>query len=251
MTTLTEVKERPILFSTPMVKAIIENRKRVARRVIKPQPVPCNHECYVDADWKNEPTKWEAFDDHPDEWYCSYCGNGVDYGGNGMKCPYGKPGDVLWVRETWAIEKYFNGLTEECFPIYRADYGDEPVAWNWKPSIHMPRAACRLRLEIVSITVERLQDITEEDAKREGCRPVEYEDYWEGYFKQDDGSLYHASKGLGSDPPPPDMINPTKVSVKSLNKTAKQSFETLWQSINGPDSWNANPWVWRIFFRKL
>lgn len=234
MTTLTEVKERPILFSTPMIKAILEGRKTVTRRVIKPHPVPCNHEGYVEAVWKNDPTKWKAFDDHPDRWYCSYCGNGVDYGGNGMKCPYGKPGDVLWVRETWS-KIHYEGVDENLTYIFKADWTGDAVKGIWKPSIHMPRAACRLRLEIVSITVERLQDITEEDAIREGI--LFYDDSILGRRFKDyeaDASAYGH----------PDHDYPTL-------STARESFFTLWQSINGPESWNANPWVWRIEFKRI
>src|SRR5689334_11061640 len=95
-------KEIPILFSTPMVRAILDGRKTMTRRIVKPQPKDCssNHKAYEEAEWKNEPPKFIS-DKGENAWFCLYCGNGVNPDGSALKCPYGKPGDLLWVRETF------------------------------------------------------------------------------------------------------------------------------------------------------
>lgn len=211
--------ERPMLYSTDMVKAILEERKNKTRRM----------------------TGLQEINAAPDEWKLFAVGKGQALGkgmvtmagfesptkGGFIPCPYGKPGDVLWVRETFADEKYFNGLTEECFPIFKTDYVG-PVAWNWKPSIHMPKDYARIWLRIMDIRVERLQDITEDDAIAEGV--IEYEDgTYHNYFTQ---------KGLRH-----------KDGVEIL--LAKGSFQSLWASINGQNSWDFNPWVWVLSFHVL
>ena len=199
------MKERPILFSGPMVRAIIEGRKTQTRRVVKPQP-----------------------GDHPSD-----DGYGVTY-----RCPYGAPGDRLWVRETFG---WYSGILQGSYAYtppekptypphkvidgvrhaicYRADYPKH--RWNkndsgWKPSIHMPRTASRITLPIVSVRVERLQSISEEDAKAEGAAM----DY--------DGP-YSFSQAFNY----------------------RGGYRTLWESINGPGSWDANPWVWVIEFKRV
>lgn len=219
--TTTEIKERPILFSTPMVKAILEARKTVTRRIIKESfngcltnggPHPCPNEpvvFYPGEIIEDLMTEGKTITvDYPQVRALFHCST-LD---SEAKCPYGKPGDILWVRETFQIEKYFNGLRDECFPIYKADY-DGPVAWDWKPSIFMPKEACRLRLEIVSIGVERLQDISVEDIIREGLQ---------SNLREHDACC-----------------------------DLRDKWEALWTKINGAESWSANPWVWRIEFRKL
>jgi hypothetical protein len=124
-----------------------------------------------------------------------------------VKCPYGMPGDRLWVRETF--------WTDGDEVIYRSDPGAEKeldsafTGLNWKPSIHMPRWASRINLEVTGVRVERLCSISEADALAEGCCP----------FSDDFGS-YHA----------------------------RVAFCQLWESIYGPESWDANPWVWVVEF---
>lgn len=230
------MKERPILFSTPMVKAILEGRKTVTRRIIKPQPLPCNHGSFTEAEWRDSPTEWHFFDDDPDEWYCALCGNGVDGGGNGMKCRYGALGDILWVRETWAPFLRGDGADGSIELIkFKADGFEKPwthnkdymkLGWHWRPSIHMPKDACRLRLKILSIRVERLHDITEDEAFREGI-DADNEDY--------QAAEHYA---LGGSP------------IQG-GSPAKFAFIALWQRINGQESWDSNVWVWRIEFEKL
>lgn len=123
-----------------------------------------------------------------------------------IRCPYGHPGDRLWVRETWAIVP---ALPPQDFAyIFKADFDDDP--FNWRPSIHMPRAASRLTLEITDIRAERLHYITEGDAVAEGC---------------ESGGDWDSAPTI--------------------------QYSKLWETINGPGSWGANPWVWAITFKKI
>lgn len=177
------MKERPILFSAPMVRAILEGRKTVTRRVVKPQTIRASllHE--------QRPHWIDASNGHV------------------VRCPYGQPGDRLWVRETWC--SYGNG------PIYRADYDkyspiSDGIGGPWKPSVHMPRWASRIALGIVSVRVERLQNLDDHDAMAEGADQI---GDCEGAFVA--------------------------------------GFRRLWESINGPGSWDQNPWVWVIEFKRV
>jgi len=154
--------------------------------------------------------------------------------GNGelgaVKSPYGKPGDRLWVRETWAPD------FEPYEFIYRAD--DGMFASRWRPSIHMPRWASRITLEVESVRVERLQDISEEDAIAEGIQAnskdggitVKYgisdRDGWPG--NDDHGWHWH-----------------------EWCKTPREAYLKLWEKINGPGSVQANPWVWVVTFKRI
>jgi hypothetical protein len=210
METITEVKERPILFSTPMVKAILEGRKTVTRRIVD-----------IDPELAKHVTKW-GYSIFTAEGCISArtkqpTTHGHRYGEKWIKMKYGKPGDILWVRETWS-KIHYEGVDEKPTYIFKTD-DVGAVKHIWKPSIHMPRVACRLRLEIQSVRVERLHDITEEDAVREGVEWMRTG--WKDYLK--DGVWFDA----------------------------KSSFNSLWQSINGAESWNTNPWVWRIEFKKV
>lgn len=178
------MKERPILFSGEMVRAILDGRKTQTRRVVK-------------FDW---------------------CGsaNGLLHQASfdpAYKCPYGKVGDRLWVRETWA--KLLSGRI-----WYRAD-GHSINDGGWRPSIHMPRWASRITLEITGVWVERLQAIGQNDAFREGVRRAA-DGRWFNYAP--DGPTHNSARG---------------------------SFISLWESINGPGSWDANPWVWVIEFKRI
>jgi hypothetical protein len=143
------MKERPILFSTPMVQAILQGRKTQTRRIVKNQ---CEH---------------TLLDNYG---LCRHCDHGTGY----YLCKYGKQGDVLWVRETWLSDERgsIDGKSECIY--YKADLPD-PNVWNgfWKPSIFMPKRISRIRLEIISVRAERLCDITEEDAIAEGIEKKE------------------------------------------------------------------------------
>ena len=154
-----------------------------------------------------------------------------------QQCPYGQPGDILWVRETWAslgsgadIEYGFkagaSGDTLDAMKFY---------SLKWKPSIHMPKAACRLFLRIKDVRVERLQDITRDDCKKEG---IAYLETVQEMWSQVGGSWY-------------DYERKTFASLPSGKISPSMSFMSLWRSINGAESWNANPWVWVIEFERV
>jgi hypothetical protein len=223
---------RPILFSAPMIRALLDGRKTQTRRIIKPQPRIDN--------------------------MGNFCWNGSNYGqsesgvprsasltewrdkkGN-SKCPYGRPGDLLWVRETHSLggnnlvayradgrcgciydtgEGYLGlmphgMILEKGIPYIEGlkQWGLSKYGGKWKPSIHMPRRYSRLTLEITDVRVQRLHDITQEAAIAEGLEKR----YWPGH----------------SDPVPPTM-----------------AFKEVWENINGLTSWLQNPWVWALTFK--
>lgn len=191
------MKQRPILFNTEMVQAIIEGRKTQTRRIYKKAPTS------VDL---------YSIQKHSKSYILS-------------QCPYGNPGDILWVRETWALPVDENG--SDAGYQYKADYDDKSNCWKWKPSIHMPKEACRIWLKITDVRVERLQDIKEKDAISEGIEVI--------HMAADEVPVYRnylLKEKLGS-------VNPIR------------SFENLWKSINGKDSWKHNPWVWVIEFERI
>lgn len=215
--------ERPILFSGAMVRAQLTGTKTQTRRVVKPQPTgfvggPGVTLC------DSSPAPLVPMND-----FAGTCGQEII-------CPYGQPGDRLWVREThylhgiWSVRKDDDGKRRWTFSPNQ-DIGvqfDEPnglirgrsttvPGWYRRPSIHMPRWASRITLEITDVRVERLQDISEADAQAEGWtrRPE-----------------------VSTDP-------------QVHKEAARDWFMDLWESINGPGSWDANPWVWVVEFRRL
>lgn len=207
------MKERPILFSGPMVRVILDGRKTQTRRVVK---------------WQEEP-----FEDEGETWFILkgyYYRTGIVHGiqdgspiyPHSLKrmmelCPYGVPGDRLWVKETFASN--IPGCEEQDGYTYKADHvhpsGDGPDHIKWTPSIHMPRRASRITLEVTDVRVERLQSISHEDAIAEGMT-------WNG---------------------PGDSWN-----------FPQADFATLWNSINGNSpghTWDDNPWVWVVSFARI
>lgn len=201
-------KEIPILFSTSMVQAILDDRKSMTRRVVKPQPDENGVEFMPNApslDWE------QVYKDIWRPWIWD-----TEEGESIMKdCPYGQPGDLLWVRESWC--KITNASKEEDNRLhYRASTGKNN--FTWKPSIHMMKSDARIWLQVTDVRVERLNDISEEDAIAEGILKINT-----GYYKN---YLYDT----GGIPP-------------------FASFRSLWQSINGPESWDANPWVWVVSYK--
>lgn len=214
------MKERPILFSAPMVRAILDGTKTQTRRVVKDRHIDAAPPaCFFQ--WLRE------------------------------RCPYGQPGERLWVREAWAETDREDGT-----PViaYRAggniaigrdhpngnDYLIDTIAWNdmphvetWRPSIHMPRWASRILLEITAVRVERLQDISDNDIEAEGTaqwvkdggkvmcpRPG-----FDGWWPDENGNLY---------------VKPNRV-----------AFCSLWESVNGLCAWDTNPWVWVVEFKRV
>lgn len=146
------MKERPIIFSSPMVRAILEGRKTMTRRVINWKNIAKQSGCTKGSlAWSPTFNSFAVFNGN----------NEVDV--SLVDCPYGKPGDRLWVRETYRLP---DGAPKG-WVDYRAD--DSRDGFKWRPSIYMPRRASRIDLEIVSVRVERLQDISNKDIESEGA----------------------------------------------------------------------------------
>lgn len=170
------MKERPILFSGPMVRAILEGRKTMTRKVVK-LPLSPNHL----GQWEPTTIGGTGITDSrgyvvPEMGVIWHTRTGQVIG-----CPYGQPGDNLWVRETWADLRPYNGIA------YRADVSKTGIITKWKPSIFMPRWASRITLEITGVRVERVQEIGYEDILREGIRMNNPHIIYSGYqesFKQ-------------------------------------------------------------------
>lgn len=180
--------ERPILFSGPMVRAILADTKTQTRRVVR-WPV------LGPSDGRKRRVYTES--------------DAAEVNATPRLCPYGSPGDDLWVRETWRADDFDPPGT-----IYAADHpellDDVRGIIRWRPSIHMPRNRSRITLRVASVRVERLHAITEDDARAEGVLTV-------------DGLL--------------------------SAMTPRERFACLWREINGGRaSWDANPWVWRVEF---
>ena len=195
--------ERPILFSAPMVRAILDGTKTQTRRIAK--GVATIHSR------TGEPLAK------------------LDSAGPRVACPYGQIGDRLWVRETWAygVHALASRNHEQEGPwVYAADNAGAHgrLCDRWRPSIHMFRAASRITLEITGVRVERLQDISEDDARAEGIT--------------DGGCLNcgNSETDCGCLNPRPDAVD---------------SYCHLWGQINGAGSWEANPWVWVVEFRRV
>jgi hypothetical protein len=225
-------RKRPILFSAPMVRALLDGSKTQTRRVVKPQPA---HDQIM-------PREWSKVTRHnPNAIYGDGLGwVATDKSGNPheFRCPYGQPGDQLWVRESFAPRTLgaWPILETAMQPIYRAD-GDRPEWKNiWKPSIHMPRWASRITLEITSVRVERLQGISEADAKAEGIkRGANFPGWYRGPLLGDSAGLQQAGGREGKIP----------------TAFPRLAYRSLWEQINGPGSWDANPWVWAVEFKRL
>lgn len=234
---MAEIKERPILFQTEMVKAIQEGRKTQTRRTTETLKKYCSD---------HEPTDFIK-DEFREQYLEFFSVTGFSRGhveNPNIKSSYGKPGDLLWVRETWTkagrFESDFYANSEVnayrtkdayFFPNWKQL---DTSHWNWdklkwKPSIHMPKDAARIWLMIEDIRVERLQEISEADAKAEGVQYIESSNFFEKGYKN------YLMRDL--DDPNYDR--------------AVSSFKTLWISINGQDSFDSNPWVWVIQFRVI
>jgi len=220
--------ERPIPFSAEMVRAILDGRKTQTRRNIK---YTTEHRGPIN------PAYLEAHKDHP-----------------GWKdiCPYGQPGDLLWVREPfcahWGAPPYdapqsyrivtgdelppieqengdfYQPVPSDIMTIWYEAEGNKPFHMEWKLPDEMPRWASRITLRITDIRVERLQDIPEDDARAEGAMWHDGGTYWHSGWRHD---------------------------YSDVHADAYSSFERLWNHINGPGAWDANPWVWAISFERV
>ena len=213
--------ERPILFSGPMVRAILAGRKTVTRRVVTSRhPIAL----IGSSDERGDPSAWGYFFDGPDHHGYMVLGRGHDdchdHGKVSIPCPYGAAGDRLWVRETFCLRDPEHH-PERGYWYAATDDVDEP---RWTPSIHMPRRASRITLEVVGVRVERLQEIDEADARAEGADPA------------DAFQVFQAGTGRRSD----------------MERTHRGAFACLWDGINGDRApWASNPWVWRVEFRQV
>ncbi|MEG7489496.1 hypothetical protein V6D92_22850 [Enterobacter hormaechei] len=223
------MKERGMIFNGEMVRAILDGRKTQTRRIMKNQPA---------GDYPDTPALIRSVDGGF-QWYGHYGESSI------FNCPFGAVGDRIWVRETWGVVSHEldeDGRIQSWIPdrpataihempfgngyysghaIYAADgdftWGDDDGYEDgrscWKPSIHMPRAACRISLEINGVRVERLRDLSEDDAKSEGITP------------------------------PSGGVLP--------GWEFRINFRDLWMSIYGSENWEANPWVWVIEFKRI
>ena len=194
-------KEKSIIFSTEEVRAIVDGRKTMTRMVVKPQPT------FVDTEHN----------------YAIFETEGKPH--KELNCPYGKVGDILWVKETWQESECFDFAIKDEY-VYKANEDQEDFAnefgVHWKSSVCMPRAAARLFLKVKDIRVERLQDITEQDILAEGT-PFDREIYEMPCNIQNAGATYLAG-----------------------------CFMRIWDSINAKRGygWDLNPWVWVIEFER-
>lgn len=222
------IKERPILFAAPMVRAILEDRKTVTRRPVKVQP-------HIDASG-------------------NFCVGNSNYGQDGYGkpvtkhfvngcCPFGKPGDRLWVRETWAADAQVDAVAPRDLsqgePIhYAADGAARQTGCamikpgKGRPSIHMPRWVSRILLEITAVRVERLQD-------GEGETAFESRYIAEGINRIHQGDGDYAFHPFKSEPGPGNWTDPF------------DAWRELWVGINGAESWNSNLWVWVVEFKPV
>ena len=223
---MSEIKERPVLFSAPMVRAILEGRKTVTRRPVKVQP---RSKADIGSYGLGQP-----FIRNPDVSKAN------------PSCPYGRPGDRLWVRETWYCDHDevqrgpylqpadmtdLDEARKNGDLVYAADgltpyEQDQP---KWKPSIHTPRWASRILLEITDVRVERLQDISDEQALAEGIIP-------------------HVRGGWHWHPHDPANVDDWH---QFGFKTPFWAFHDLWAGINGQENWDANPWTWVVEFKQV
>lgn len=241
------MKERGMIFNSEMVRAILNGRKTQTRRVIKG----------VDGETSFNP-EWDINGEEIFVVLGEKDRTGMNPVLGAISCPFGSVGDRIWVRETWGVVSHEldeDGRIQPWSPdrpataihempfgngyysghaIYAADgdftWGDDDGYEDgrscWKPSIHMPRAACRILLEVIGVRVERLNGISETDAEAEGID-------MEALFDAQDCYDCIADQNMTGRP------------------TVTGAFKYLWESIYGEESWKANPWVWVIEFKRL
>ena len=227
------MRERPILFSGPMVRAILDGRKTQTRRVVKPQPgehiwsTMHGYRLHVSGPHLLDTGLLGIRFQH------SIPQNQVGEDPIWASCKFGQPGDRLWVKETFRFDGIDHrvGMAERRKGdlSFRADMeADRSVNdCPWRPSIFMPRWASRITLEITGVRVERLQDISGTDSISEGIDPS---------VTDLGGSIITTFR---------DYL------TGRTDRAARQSYQSLWESINGAGSWDANPWVWVIEFRRV
>ena len=213
------MKERPILFSGAMVRALLAGTKTQTRRIVKPQPQMVTNNRTLP--WEGDPAALMRLMEI-----------------QGKHCPYGQPGDRLWVRETCRADELPDGLDGVRYLAdrdWRAIENTRQAADDWVklnhycgkrgatvPAIHMPRWASRITLEITGVRVQRLTDISEGDARAEGARECD-----------------------------PVSGREVLLAGQSQRGSFVLHYRDIWEQINGPGSWDANPWVWAVDFKRL
>lgn len=222
------MKYIPVLYSTPMVLALLEDRKKMTRRTKGLEKVNETPNLWT----RSQKFGGMAIGPHVGWKYQFWDDTGRGY--FDIKCPYGEPGDVLWVRER-VYPRYVKGgyhgfrmqyPNEHPYRYYADDPEQSTNGNGWKPSIHMPKTACRIFLEVTDVCVERLQEISTADAIAEGIEKLNTYVF----------PIYRNYLPV----PPSDGF-----------QHAPSSFKSLWYSINGAESWKSNPWVWVISFKRI
>lgn len=239
--------EHPILFSGPLVRAILAGQKTQTRRLLRWDGVQRVEPCPV-----GPAGNWSL----------------TSYGGSlrVVRCPFGVPGDRLWVREAWmtvgwAPERRWQLAYQASMQARPTELIEAPEGWReplaniqrkWVPGIHMPRWASRISLENVEVRVQRIQEITEEDARAEGL-PRNWTDGQPGWSPEEHGYLTPAglyADDHGDDSPECWAYWKGKRQVGCVY-TAREAIRIWWGHINGADSWDRNPWVWAVSFKRV
>lgn len=244
------MKERPLLFKAEMVRAALADLKTNTRRLNGLDAINQDLDPEVLDSWR---VQWSDDGHSGPAWYF-YCDEYKDEGSIAIRCPYGVPGDRLWVRETWCPADCMYGMDADPpqtigYPADKSatmfDGARKPHAvpswdvaqWNWatlkgKPSIHMARWASRLTLEVTSVRVERLQDISEEDARAEGVAAP---------MVKEKRKLHPVFQVLSPYTGP-----------RNADHVFRCEFAALWDEINKKRApWASNPWVWVIEFKRV
>lgn len=260
------MRERGILFSGPMVRKLLTRQKHQTRRLVKPT-------AYMKRQPRNPlelPGSWHRAGDGT--WVYLQPGATTDieraesdafvlrrYPAGGIRCPYGQPGDRLWVRET-SRDLLTTRTDGTPVVVYAADFQGHEFnrppkqrnvtqnPWKWTPAILMPRKRCRITLDVTRIRVERAQDISDDDIIAEGVTADAVRELWVAATKKD-------RRAAGMHPERPVLLNTTNVGEDRewglVLLSRRELWRLAWTLINGPDSWDANPWVWAIDFRRL
>lgn len=223
-----------------MVESILQGRKTMTRRIVKPGrdqdwlgpetllKSPSAYPCMIDGQ------QWAQFRHPLAGKFAMGVQNSEDSPLTCIKCPYGKPRDILYVRETWANLGHNNcqdGAEQRNLVVFKAsengkDWESNTEGWRWKPGIHLKKEDSRIWLQVEDITVERLQDISQKDAREEGVYPAPHRPFSNDCIKHEDNSLNRDCYFC--------------------------TFKMLWNKINGEKMpWHKNPWVWVVKFKVL
>lgn len=235
------IKEKGLIFNSEMVRAILDGRKTQTRRIMKVQPENSELGLSRVVESKN------GIDDGKYFWSQSDA-TGLKSRSKPFACPFGTVGDRIWVREAFRVHSRAtdvatlvykaserNSWTEQTHRVPVAVCNKPATPEKWTPSLHMPRWASRILLEITDVRVERLNAISPEDAESEGLERTNFTGFGD-------------EPGLPSYPEPDVYFDPLK---KQWKEYPPEAFAGLWESIYGEGSWQANPWVWVIKFKRI